>query len=162
SKPGPIRRRVTPEVARSAPPCAAAALSSARTTVVPTATTRPRDRRVASNASTVASGTSNRPGNGKSASPPRSPPAARPAPGRARAPGSADAAPGGGGDRPPAQRPPRRRRLDGPRASPVCRLHVPERERAVEVGVLDGPALRVERAPQAASRAIELQLDQAR
>ena len=66
SKPGPTRKAVVAAPARSAP--SRHAPSSARTTVVPTATTRPRHRRAPSTAATVSGGTSDSSGNGSAAS----------------------------------------------------------------------------------------------
>lgn len=62
----------------------------------------------------------------------------------------------------PVERQPRRRRLDSPGPRPVCGLDVPQRQRSLQMRVLDGPAMTVERLPEGISFPVEGQIHQAR
>ena len=79
TKPGPTRSVASLAPGRSAPSTSSQALSSARTTEVPTATTRPPSAFARAAASTVAAGTSERSGSGRAASIAASPVDDRPA-----------------------------------------------------------------------------------
>ena len=118
SNPPPMRRSVRPAPGRRSPPAERAAPSRARTTVVPTATTRPPRRRTSATAPTVDGGISYRSGRGSAASSVASP--VEESPGGVGEPGETDApraggrtAPAGAGGPPTASPRPRVARRTG-------------------------------------------------